>query len=210
MFDPAEIHVILAASKPPLTTMILLGLNCGFGNHDCAMLTVGKIDIARPWIAFARPKTGVYRECPLWSETAAALAPFLDGKGAGEHVFLRPRGGLWFSEDRSHSPIAQAFCRAQKAAGVYRLGRGFYSLRHTFETVGGEAKDQATVDYIMGHAPHASDMSAVYRERMLPERLLAVTQHVHDWLYAPSAERLPAGHPPDGQPDCAAPQAPRP
>jgi integrase len=59
--------------------------------------------------------------------------------------------------------------------------RGFYGLRHTFETVGGEAKDQPAVDHIMGHA--RDDMASVYRERISDERLRAVTDHVHAWLF---------------------------
>jgi hypothetical protein len=36
----------------------------------------------------------------------------------------------------------------------------------------------------MGHAASGSDMSARYRERVDDARLLAVTQHVHDWLFS--------------------------
>ena len=44
------------------------------------------------------------------------------------------------------------------------VGRNFYALRHTFETIGGDAKDQVAVDHIMGHA--RDDMASVYRERI--------------------------------------------
>jgi hypothetical protein len=56
-------------------------------------------------------------------------------------------------------------------------------LRHTFETIGGESRDQPAVDHIMGHAPQANDMSAVYREKISDERLRAVVQRVHTWLF---------------------------
>jgi hypothetical protein len=35
----------------------------------------------------------------------------------------------------------------------------------------------------MGHAAASSDMAAVYRERVDDDRLKAVTDHVHAWLF---------------------------
>jgi integrase len=60
-------------------------------------------------------------------------------------------------------------------------GRNFYALRHTFETIGGEAKDQIAVDAIMGHV--RDDMASLYRERISDDRLRAVVQHVRNWLF---------------------------
>jgi integrase len=62
--------------------------------------------------------------------------------------------------------------------------RNFYALRHTFETVGGESKDQVAVDAIMGHA--RDDMASLYRERISDERLKAVTDHIRAWLFPPT------------------------
>ncbi len=36
MFEAAEIRAMLAAAPLPLKAMILLGINCGFGNTDVA------------------------------------------------------------------------------------------------------------------------------------------------------------------------------
>ena len=66
--------------------------------------------------------------------------------------------------------------------------RSFYGLRHSFETIGGEAKDQVAVDAIMGHADES--MSAVYREWISDERLKAVTEHVRMWLFGSSQTRV--------------------
>ena len=66
---------------------------------------------------------------------------------------------------------------------VKRPGLTFYSLRHTFQTVGEGAKDLAAVQSIMGHAASGSDMSATYRERVDDERLRAVVDHVRKWLF---------------------------
>ena len=62
-----------------------------------------------------------------------------------------------------------------------RKGLGFYTLRHCFETVGGNAKDQVAVDAIMGHADQS--MAAAYREGVSDDRLMAVTNCVQTWLF---------------------------
>ena len=38
MFEAADISAMLAAASVQITTMILLGVNCGFGNHDCGLI----------------------------------------------------------------------------------------------------------------------------------------------------------------------------
>jgi integrase len=59
--------------------------------------------------------------------------------------------------------------------------RSFYALRHTFETIGGEALDQVAVDHIMVHA--RDDMASIYRERISDEQLKAVSDHVRRWVF---------------------------
>jgi hypothetical protein len=47
--------------------------------------------------------------------------------------------------------------------------------------VADEARDQPAADFSMGHeSPH---MSTVYREKISDERLRAVADHVHRWLF---------------------------
>ena len=41
----------------------------------------------------------------------------------------------------------------------------------------------------MGHAGASNDMSAVYRQRVDDERLLAVTNHVRKWLFGEAVMR---------------------
>ena len=53
-------------------------------------------------------------------------------------------------------------------------------LRSTFETIGGNARDQVAVDSIMGHVD--SSMAAVYRQEIDPSRLVDTTNFVRTWL----------------------------
>ena len=69
-----------------------------------------------------------------------------------------------------------------------RSGLSFYSLRHTFETIGGAAKDQIAVDAIMGHV--TPGMGTNYRDSVDDERLRAVTDHVHAWLFSNLTETV--------------------
>jgi integrase len=68
-----------------------------------------------------------------------------------------------------------------------RPGRSFYALRHTFETIGGESRDQVAVDAIMGHVD--SSMAGHYRQRISDERLTAVAECVRTWLFPPVSNR---------------------
>ncbi len=66
---------------------------------------------------------------------------------------------------------------------LHRKGWGFYTLRHVFQTIGGQTRDKDAVRAIMGHAEAANDMSAVYTEEPVDDkRLLEVTNHVRKWL----------------------------
>jgi integrase len=63
-------------------------------------------------------------------------------------------------------------------------GASFYSLRRMTETVGGGCKDQVAVDAVMGHS--RGDMASVYRLEIDDERLEAVADHIHGWLFPTS------------------------
>jgi integrase len=79
--------------------------------------------------------------------------------------------------------VAKEATKLLKDLGLHRPGLRFYALKHTFEAIGGESRDQPAVDYVMGHASHHNDMSTVYRERVTDERLKAVADHVRAWLF---------------------------
>jgi hypothetical protein len=76
--------------------------------------------------------------------------------------------------------VTDAMARLLSKLGLVRPGHTFYSLRHTFETIGGESCDQVAVDAIMGHS--RDDMASVYRERIGDDRLRVVVEHVRTWL----------------------------
>lgn len=86
----------------------------------------------------------------------------------------------WAKED-CDNPISKETAKLLKELGIARPGLNFYALRHTFETVAGEGRDQVAVDHVMGHA--RDDMASVYRERISDERLKAVADHVRTWLF---------------------------
>jgi len=191
MFEADEIKRMLGAASLPLRAMILLGINCGFGNNDCATLPRDAPDLDGGWIDYARPKTGVKRRCPLWPETVAALREAIDrrpetkGDAGVDLVFVTKYGKRW-AKDTADNPITKETAKLLKSLGIHRKGVNFYALRHTFETIGGESRDQIAVDHIMGHV--RDDMASVYRERISDERLRAVTDHVRQWLFGDAVD----------------------
>jgi integrase len=107
---------------------------------------------------------------------------------AEEAILEQPAGEQAESEYRinNDNAITKEFCKLFAEAKVERKkGLGFYAMRHVFETIAGESRDQIAVDHIMGHA--RDDMASVYRERISDERLAAVVEHVRTWLFSPPA-----------------------
>ncbi|HLA84171.1 MAG TPA: tyrosine-type recombinase/integrase [Thermoguttaceae bacterium] len=205
MFEAAELRTLIDKATQPLKAMILLGINGGLGASDLARLEASSLDLKAGWLDYPRPKTGIDRKIPLWPETVEAVTEAIAQRSKPrdiEHddlVFLTKLGNPWvrFSpvyEDEDENQkggipldaIGQKFAKLLEDEGLKRLRLGFYALRHTLETIGGEAKDQVALDAIMGHA--RDDMASVYRERISNERLRAVTDHVHRWLFPPETK----------------------
>ncbi len=191
LFTAEEIRRMLDSADRQLKAMLLLGINCGYGIADCGRLPQSALDLERGWIDYPRAKTGVPRRCPLWPETVAALRDCLAHRQEPKKaeraglVFLTRQGTPWHRDDMS-SPLCFKVRKLLRNLGVNgRRGLGFYTLRHVFRTVADESKDQVAVDAIMGHS--RGDMASVYRERISDERLKAVTDYVHAWLFPPES-----------------------
>ena len=213
MFEAFEIKTMLAAATVPMKAMILLGVNCGFGNTDAANLTVQNLDLQGGWCNYPRPKTGISRRCPLWPETVKAIKTALEARpkpqkkadenlvfvtsGGERWVRVRTRGELMVGEADLESMarvsrvdrVTSSIARLLGKLGLARRGHTFYALRHTFETIAGESRDQVAVDAIMGHS--REDMASVYRGRIGDERLRSAAQHVRQWLFENLVEKAP-------------------
>lgn len=202
-----EIREMIDTAGVQLRAMILLGINCGLGNSDVANLPIAAVDLENGWIDFPRPKTGIGRRCPLWSETIAAIRAWLDARPTpkdqeahGHLLFVTAKTKRAWNRElhineanedldevakkclkASDNPLSKEIRKLLNKLEITRRGVAFYSLRHVFETVGNESRDQVAVDHIMGHADES--MAARYREHIADDRLQAVVDHVHDWLF---------------------------
>ena len=187
MYSPEQLHTLLEAASKTLRAMILLGVNCGYGNADCGQLRHSHVDIDGGWVEFPRPKTGIQRRAKLWIETIDAMQSAWASRQTPKHKsdeqlwFITKRGLPWHKDGVADSPVSKEFRKLADATGVYRRGLSFYTLRHTFATVAGETRDQVAVNAAMGHVD--TSMAGVYREHISDDRLEAVADHVRQWLF---------------------------
>jgi integrase len=97
-------------------------------------------------------------------------------------VFITKYGNPWTTDGR-RDPIAFEFRKLANELGIYRKGvTTFYTLRRSFETIAATGGvPQSVIDSVMGHVPHAKDMSAVYRQKTFDDMLRTCTDHVRKW-----------------------------
>lgn len=190
MFEAHAIRQILNTVHQPLKAMVLLAANSAFGQSDLASLPTRSVNLETGWVDFARVKTAVPRRIPLWPETIEAIREWLTQRpkaknpGDNDLLFLTVRGARWVKVSANGAPkdaIGQEFDKTLRKLKLKRPGLAFYALRHTFETIAGESRDQVAVDRVMGHVDNS--MAGTYRERVSAERLQAVVETVRAWLF---------------------------
>jgi integrase len=203
VFSQPEVRALIDGAEQPMKAMVLLAINCGYGNSDVALLTLDYLDLDGGWVDMPRPKTGAERRMKLWPETikaireALAMRPKTADKSLADRVFLTAKGRGWEARAKKpgktadeprtgyeDNPISKQFAKLLTACKIRRgSGNGFYSLRRMFETIGGGCLDQVAVDFAMGHVQRQGDMSGTYRQFIDDSRLEALAKHVHAWLY---------------------------
>jgi integrase len=197
MFEAGELRRLLAEADDTLRCMILLGVNCGFGQTDISNLPQSALDLDEGFVYFPRVKTGVMRRVPLWPETVEALRLAIAGRPEAAKpedaglVFITKYGNRWTRVSETGGPIDSVgleFGKLLRRLGLWRHGLNFYALRHVFATISSDACDQVATNAIMGHLPPGDDMPGRYRERIADERLTKVVEHVRGWLFAETAE----------------------
>jgi integrase len=189
-FEAAEVHSLLAHAGIQMKAMILLGVNCGYGNSDCGRLTRDMLDLESGWLSDHRHKTGILRAAQLWPETIDALAAVLAverqriPREYADRVFLTRYRKPWWVDGASGDPISKEFTKLRTAAGVFRKRVGFYSLRHVTQTIGERAagSDPVAVRILMGHVD--SSISAAYREGYDREPVKLICEHLRQWWLA--------------------------
>ena len=192
MFQADELRKIIEGAGVQLRAMIYLGINCGLGNNDCAVLPMKALDLKGGWLNFGRPKTGIHRRCPFWPETVVAIRAALEARPTPkdpahrDRVFITKYGATWEPKAIVDSPVSHETTKLLQELKLHRPGLSFYALRHTFQTIGEKSRDKDAVRAIMGHTEAANDMSAVYNEEPVEDsRLRAVTDFVRAWLFPP-------------------------
>lgn len=196
LFSAVQCRDLIEAAGVQLRAMILLGINGGMGAGEIGRLPRAAVDLEAGVVDYARPKTLVERQFPLWPESVCALRealasrPKRAARGCGPLVFLNRDGGPWWRD--GEDGIGQAFRRLALSVGVRQRGgraMGFYTLRRTFRTIAEEKSDPHAVYRIMGHS--LPGMTGIYVQRLGLDQLRRVTDHVRAWLLSSGGEPEP-------------------
>lgn len=194
LFSVEHLKAVLDATNdsPQMRAMVLMGINCGFGNADVGSLTFEEIDFKTGWYDSGRSKNEIMRRGWLWPETVAAIKVWAYEREEAQarrverespnterfeknkaYVFLTRYGYPWY-RDEADNPLSRAFGKLSIPDEFPALG--FYCLRHSFATIGAEIGNQIAVDHIMGHTK--GDMPSHYRQQVNDKHLQAVAKHV--------------------------------
>ena len=107
------------------------------------------------------------RECPLWPETIKAIEEVIVARPDTncEALFVTKYGNPWVQGKTD--AIQKPFGNLLKALSINgRRNIGFYTLRHTFATIGMELNDRDAVKGLLGHTD--TEMVARYNHKQVP------------------------------------------
>jgi integrase len=153
----------------------------------------------RFWAAWVKRKAKLWPETVQAVKEALAVRPKPCSDEYADRVFLRDSGEPLVCVRQVQDESGQIAVRCDDALGrqflallrklvIHRKNLSFYTIRHTVETHGGA--DQTAVNMVMGHVD--STMAGNYRHGVADERLEAVSQNLHRWLFGESDNRAGA------------------
>lgn len=169
VFSPQEIVRLLACACAKMRLLILLGINLGYGNRDCARLQ--DRHVSGHIVDAPRFKTGADRRNWLWPETLEALSevglPIENARG-----LPIVSDGQDYIKPRMHALM--------RRAGVPSNRRGFYSFRRSYRTAIDDHWDRPAIDLTMGHS--TPGMGARYVAWISDDRIRQVSVHARSKL----------------------------
>ena len=173
-FTADEVRQLIDNANPTLKASILLGINGGMESND--IQTLEQCDRQGDYLDYLREKTKRYRRIPLWRQTIDAIdaAPYRRNRHNQGRLLVARTG-------RPYRPD-EVFLDLKRRIGVELPGAGFGHLRHTFRSVADGIADANAVRRVMGHRVGKGAESNYIRD-IEDERLRAVVDLVHDWLY---------------------------
>lgn len=182
-----QLEKLFAVAGITDTALVMLGLNCGFGNMDIATIKLADINFENATISHPRPKTKVPRDFELWPETIEAIKLYIQkerprarDQETDKLLFVGRRGRPLVWEEINEKgkmnrsdAIKNRFKRLFDKAGLRRnYGTGFYILRHCFATIIGTcSNDTREVQAALGHA--TTRQQQTYRHDMQQKALSA-------------------------------------
>lgn len=195
-----EVDLLLGRATPLFRAIILLSVNCGLGPADLGRIRWHHIDLANRTLNMPRGKTGEDRRGYLWKRTVKALKRVRELKhnkaafeadGQNALIFITRKGLPMYREEevikdgesvdvKIANAISGTLSRMAKQAGL--IGITQYRCRHTYKTLGVQARDEEAMDYMMGHIDRRT--GKVYDHNAIsPQRVRRVSKFIYRKLW---------------------------
>ncbi len=186
LLTPEEIWLLTDEMGLHYRAMVLLGINCGFGNSDCNQLLIEEVNFNDGLVCGLRPKTAVLRYATLWPITIDALKLSWSRRAKPakntlkDRFFLRSDGSELIPGDTEKNIVTKRTTATMQRLKIHEQGKSFYWLRHTFRTIADQIGDDVAIGWVMGHV---DDRTAKNYIHDAPHgRIQKVTDHVWNWL----------------------------